>query len=63
MLKLEFCNVSFHATGHSKEVLLCTVRASKYFAGNFCRGKDCELNILPEKCIRMIDLSAELPEC
>ena len=63
MLKLEFCNVSFHATGHSKKILQCTVRASKYFAGNFCRGKDCELNILPEKCVRMIDLSAELPEC
>ena len=69
MLKLEFCKfqqswyVLFRATGHSKEVLQCTVRASKYLAGNFCRGKDCELNIPPEKYIRMIDLPAELPEC
>ena len=63
MLKLEFCNVSFHGTGHSKKVLLCTVRVSKYFAGNFCRGKQCELNILAAKCVRKIDLSAELPEC
>ena len=33
-----------------------TVRAGKYFAGNFSRGKDCELNIPSEKCIRIIDL-------
>ena len=55
--------MSFHATGHSKEVLQCTVRAGKHFAGNFCRGKECELNIPPEKYTRMTDLSAELPEC
>ena len=68
VLKLELCKshqvvVSCHATGHSKEVLQCTVRAVKYFAGNFSRGKECELNIPSEKYIRMIDLSAELPEC
>ena len=54
---------SCHATGHSKEVLQCTVRAGEYFAGNFSRGKECELNIPSEKYIRVIDLSAELPEC
>ena len=68
-LKLELCKFhqvvvsSFHATGHSKEVLQCTVRADKYFAGNFSRGKECVLNIPSEICVRIIDLSAELPEC
>ena len=38
-------------------------RAGKYFAGNFGRGKEWELNIPSQKCIRIIDLSAELPEC
>ena len=69
MLKLELRKfhqvVSSHATIHSKKVLQCTVHASKYFTGNFSRGKDlyCELNIPPEKKIWIIDLSAELPEC
>ena len=53
--------ISCHATGHSKEVLQCTVRAGKYFAGNFSTGKECELNISSEKYIRIIDLSAEYP--
>ena len=55
--------MSFHVTGHSKEVLQCTVRGGKHFAGNFSRGKQCELNIPSEIYIRIIDLSAELPEC
>ena len=38
-------------------------RAGKYFAGNFGRGKEWELNIPSQKCIRIIDLWAELPEC
>ena len=52
VLKLELCRVMSH-----------NIRAGKYFAGNFSRAKECELNIPSEKYIRIIDLSAELPEC
>ena len=52
MLKLELCRVMSH-----------NIRAGKYFAGNFSRAKECELNIPSEKYIRIIDLSAELAEC
>ena len=52
MLKLELCRVMSHK-----------IRAGKYFAGNFSRAKECELNIPSEKYIRIIDLSAELTEC
>ena len=44
VLKLELCRVMSH-----------NIRAGKYFAGNFSRAKECELNIPSEKYIRIID--------
>ena len=56
VLKLELCRVMSRNTP-------LDARAGKYFAVNFRRGKECELNIPFQKYIGIIDLSAELPEC
>ena len=56
VLKLELCRVMSRNTP-------LDARAGKYFAVNFRREKECELNIPFEKYIGIIDLSAELPEC